>query len=87
MKLTVLRLSKIRKDSFYTKISNFYELKPNLFLLDFLGLIQYTSENLTFKGSPERLTRCQSKEATMETSKQVLICYFCVKTILTETLQ
>ena len=64
---------KIRKDSFYTKISNFYELKPNLFLLDFLGLIQYTSENLTFKGSPERLTRCQRKEATME---QVSKCLF-----------
>lgn len=59
---------------------------PDLFLLDFLGLVQYTSENLTFKGSPERLTRCQRKEATMGTGKQVLICYFCVN-ILTETLQ
>ena len=59
---------------------------PYLFLLDFSRLIQYTSENLTFKGSPERLTRCQRKETTIETSKQVLICYFCVN-ILTETLQ
>ena len=59
---------------------------PDLFLLDFSGLIQYTSENLTFKGSPERLTRCQRKEATFEASKQVLIWCFCVN-ILTETLQ
>ena len=59
---------------------------PYLFLLDFSDLLKYTSKNLTFKGSPERLTRCQRKETTMETSKQVLICYFCVN-ILTETLQ
>ena len=60
---------KVRKDSFFTKISNFYELIPYLFLLDFLCLIQYTSENLTFKGSPERLTRCQRKETTIGASK------------------
>ena len=48
-------------------------MTPYIFLLDFLCLIQYTSENLTFKGSPERLTRCQRKEATME---QVSKCLF-----------
>jgi len=32
-------------------------------------LIQYTSKNLTFKGSPERLTRCQRKETTIGASK------------------
>ena len=44
-------------------------MTPYIFLLDFLCLIQYTSENLTFKGSPERLTRCQRKETTIEASK------------------
>ena len=48
--------------------------------------MQYTSKNLTFKGSPERLTRCQRKETTIEASKHVLTWYFCVN-ILTETLQ
>ena len=48
--------------------------------------MQYTSKNLTFKGSPERLTRCQRKETTIEASKPMLNWYFCVN-ILTETLQ
>lgn len=48
--------------------------------------MQYTSKNLTFKGSPERLTRCQRKETTIEASKPMLIWDFCVN-ILTETLQ
>ena len=59
---------------------------PYLFLLDFLGLIQYTSKNLTFKGSPERLTRCQIENRLHKLRINIVyLILFCK--YLTETLR